>query len=54
MKNLGLVLLAFSFVLFCIGAWQSGNQPLYNKLIGAGLAFLAAASLFGGLETLVH
>ncbi len=52
MQNLGLVLLVFSFVCFVIAAtnWGSG---VWNKLIAAGLAFLVAASLFGGISALI-
>ncbi len=51
MQNLGLVLLVFSFVCFVIAAtsWGAG---VWNKLIAAGLAFLIAAELFGGLAAL--
>jgi hypothetical protein len=51
MQNLGLVLLVFSFVCFVIAAlgWVS---PHYNRLIAAGLAFLVAAEIFGGLAAL--
>jgi hypothetical protein len=48
MQNLGLVLLVFSFVCFCLAAWMA-PQPHYPRLIAAGLAFLVAAELFGGL-----
>jgi len=51
MQNLGLVLLVFSFVCFCIAAWQMG-APYWNRLIALGLAFLVAANLFGGLASL--
>ncbi len=52
---LNLVLLAFSFVCFCIAAWQMG-APYYNRLIAIGLAFLVASMLFGGLASahLIH
>jgi hypothetical protein len=46
MDKIGLVLLVFAFVLFCIASWL-GPQPHFNRLIAAGLAFLAAAMLFG-------
>lgn len=53
MANLGLVLLVFSFVCFVIACF-SAAQPWWNKLIAAGLAFLVAADLFGGLTHLFH
>jgi len=53
MQNLGLVLLVFAFVCFTIASFQAA-QPWWNKLIAAGLAFLTAASLFGGAEKLFH
>jgi hypothetical protein len=51
MANLGLVLLVFSFVCFVIACFQAA-APFWNKLIAAGLAFLVAAELFGGLTSL--
>jgi hypothetical protein len=48
MQRLGLVLLVFSFVCFVIGVWQSAD-PIWRRLIALGLAFLVAASIFGGL-----
>jgi len=51
MQNLGLVLLAFSFVCFVIACFQIGD-PIWRKLIAAGLAFLVAANLFGGLAAM--
>jgi cell division protein FtsW (lipid II flippase) len=50
MDKLGLILLVFSFVLFCIAAWQAA-QPHFQRLIAAGLAFLVAAMLFGNIST---
>jgi len=44
MEKLGLVLLVFSFVCFCISIWVPTH---WNKLISAGLAFLTAAIIFG-------
>ncbi len=51
MPNLGLVLLVFSFVCFVIACFpsMSGN---WNRLVAAGLAFLVAAEIFGGLSAL--
>ena len=51
MQNIGLVLLAFSFVLFVIACFPA-VAPAWNRLIAAGLACLVAAELFGGLATL--
>lgn len=51
MQNLGLVLLVFSFVCFVIACWAAA-APYWNKLVAAGLAFLVAAELFGGLAAL--
>lgn len=51
MQNLGLVLLVFGFVCFAIACFQVG-QPIWNKLIAAGLAFMLAAEIFGGLSAL--
>ncbi len=51
MANLGLVLLVFSFVCFVIACFNAA-APFWNKLIAAGLAFLVAAELFGGLHSL--
>jgi len=48
MDKLGLVLLVFSFACFVIACWQAA-QPLWNKLIAAGLAFLTAAMIFGNV-----
>lgn len=50
MDKLGLVLLIFSFACFCIACWNSA-QPIYNKLIAGGLAFLTAAMIFGNVGT---
>jgi len=51
MQNLGLVLLVFSFVCFVIACFNMA-APYWNRLIAAGLAFLVAASLFGGIAAL--
>jgi hypothetical protein len=51
MQNLGLILLVFSFVCFVIACFNAA-APHWNKLIAAGLAFLVAAELFGGLTAL--
>lgn len=51
MQNLGLVLLTFSFVSFFIACFQVGD-PIWRKLLAAGLTFLIAAELFGGLTAL--
>lgn len=51
MNNLGLVLLVFSFVCFVLACF-SWASPHWNKLIAAGLAFLVAADIFGGLAAL--
>jgi len=53
MANLGLVLLVFSFVCFVIACFQA-SAPHYPKLVAAGLAFLVAADIFGGLSHLIH
>lgn len=49
MQNLGLTLLVFSFVCFVIAAFSGA---VWNRLVAAGLAFLVAAELFGGLAAL--
>ena len=51
MPNLGLVLLVFSFVCFVIACFPAAS-PVWNRLIAAGLAFLIAAEIFGGLAAL--
>jgi hypothetical protein len=51
MQNLGLVLLVFSFVCFTIACFAVA-APYWNKLVAAGLAFLVAANLFGGLTAM--
>ena len=51
MQNLGLVLLVFSFVCFVLACFPA-VAPHWNRLVAAGLAFLVAASLFGGLAAL--
>jgi hypothetical protein len=51
MQNLGLILLVFSFVMFVIGSWRY-NAPEWNRIVSAGLAFLVAAELFGGISAL--
>jgi hypothetical protein len=48
MEKLGLILLVFAFVCFVIAAWGT-SQPHYGRLIAAGLAFLSAAFIFGGV-----
>ena len=53
MQNLGLVLLVFAFVCFTIAAFNMG-APYWNRLVAAGLAFLTAASLFGGIAAIHH
>jgi hypothetical protein len=50
MDKLGLVLLVFAFVCFCLAAWQAA-APHWNKLVAAGLAFFAAALVFGNVTT---
>jgi hypothetical protein len=45
MDKLGVVLLVFAFVLFCISGYIETNMPA--KLRAAGLAFLGAAMIFG-------
>jgi cell division protein FtsW (lipid II flippase) len=50
MDKLGLILLVFSFVLFCLSAWRH-TETYYGGLIAAGLAFLTAALLFGNMGT---
>ncbi len=52
MQNLGLVFLVFSFVCFVISCWGAA-APHWNRLIALGLAFLVAASLFGGISALI-
>jgi hypothetical protein len=47
MDKLGLVLLVFSFVLFCISGYIETDMPA--KLRTAGLAFLTAAMVFGNI-----
>lgn len=49
MQNIGLVLLVFSFVCFVMAGWNPAS-PSWNRLVAAGLAFLVAADLFGGLS----
>lgn len=50
-NSLGLVLLVFSFVCF-VCACFAAFAPHWNKLVAAGLAFLVAAEIFGGLAAL--
>jgi Na+-translocating ferredoxin:NAD+ oxidoreductase RnfD subunit len=45
---MNLILLVFAFVCFVIACFNAA-APFWNKLIAAGLAFLVAAQLFGGL-----
>jgi hypothetical protein len=47
MDKIGLVLLVFALVLFCISAYIETAMPA--KLRSAGLAFLAAAMVFGNI-----
>jgi len=51
MQNLGLVLLAFSFVCFLLATLPMG-RPNWQPLVSAGLALMVAADLFGGLAAL--
>ena len=51
MDKLGLVLLVFSFVSFCISVYMQGDMP--QKLLAIGLAFLAAAMVFGNVGVLL-
>lgn len=53
MHNIGLLFLVFSFVCFVISCFGAA-APHWNRLISAGLAFLVAATLFGGIATLVR
>lgn len=53
MNNLGLVFLVFAFVCFVLACFGFA-APHWNKLVAAGLAFLVAASLFGGLTALLR
>lgn len=48
---MNLILLVFSFVCFVLSFLNIG-LPHWNKLVSAGLAFLVAAELFGGLVAL--
>lgn len=51
MDKLGLVLLVFSFVCFVISAfWADAQRP---KLVAIGLAFMAAAMVFGNAGVLM-
>jgi hypothetical protein len=47
MDKLGLVLLVFSFVCFCISAYMQSDTA--QKLLAIGLAFFAAALVFGNV-----
>jgi hypothetical protein len=47
MDKLGLVLLVFSFVFFCISSYLQSDTP--QKLLSIGLAFFAAALVFGNI-----
>jgi hypothetical protein len=38
-----LILLVFSLVCFVLGAWGGPVTPHWNRLVAAGLAFLAAS-----------
>lgn len=49
-----LLVLCFSFVCFVIACFNAA-APNWNKLIAAGLGFLVAAELFGGIaRTFLH
>lgn len=48
MDKVGLILLVFAFVLFCLSAWRH-TETYYHGLVAAGLAFLTAALLFGNM-----
>lgn len=48
MNNWHIVLLVFAFVCFVLAAFPFAT-PVWNRLIAAGLAFMVAAQLFGGL-----
>lgn len=50
MDKLGLILLVFSFVCFCVSAFWVEAQRV--KLIAVGLAFLSAAFIFGNVGVL--
>jgi hypothetical protein len=50
MDKLGLVLLVFSFVCFCLAGWNV-TAPNHPRLVAIGLAFLTAAMLFGNIGT---
>lgn len=49
---MNLILLVFAFVCFVIACFNAA-APFWNKLIAAGLAFLVAAQLFGGVSALI-
>lgn len=53
MQNLGLVLLIFGFVCFVIACFQVGD-PIWRKLLCAGMAFVTAAEIFGGISHFIH
>ena len=50
--NLGQVLLTFAFVVFTLTAvfWAPWSEPHRSRGVAAGLAFLVAAMLFGGVR----
>jgi hypothetical protein len=48
MDKFGVLLMAFSVVCFVLSIWQA-TAPNWNKLISAGLSFLALALFFGNL-----
>jgi len=50
MDKLGLVLLVFSLVFFCISAYMESDTP--SKLRSIGLSFFAAALVFGNIGVL--
>lgn len=52
MGNLGLVLLVFAFVCFCMAGWLWAPAVVCGyRLIAIGLAFFMAALIFGGLSS---
>jgi len=51
MDKLGLVLLIFGFVCFVMAAWFEAH---WQKLVAVGLAFVTAATIFGGVAAIFH
>jgi hypothetical protein len=47
MDKIQLVLMIFAFVCFCLAGWNV-TAPNYPRLVAIGLAFFAAAFIFGG------